>query len=112
MHTVALVGTEGTIDWLCMPRFDAPSVFAAILDVERGGEWALAPEGAGWRSQQLYLPDTAMLITRFLSPEGHRRRAGHESARGHRRRAEPGLPLHVDPRRSLHRLRAAASGLH
>jgi GH15 family glucan-1,4-alpha-glucosidase len=70
MRTAALVGTEGTIDWLCLPRFDAPSVFAAILDAERGGEWALAPEGTSCRSQQLYLPDTAVLITRFMSPEG------------------------------------------
>jgi GH15 family glucan-1,4-alpha-glucosidase len=70
LHTVALVGSEGTIDWYCCPRFDAPSVFAAILDRYRGGYWALAPKGSDWRSRQLYFPDTNVLITRFLSPDG------------------------------------------
>ncbi len=70
LHTVALVGTEGTIDWYCCPRFDAPSVFGAILDARRGGHWSLSPTGRGWTSRQLYLPDTNVLVTRFLSPEG------------------------------------------
>jgi len=70
LHTVALVGTTGTIDWYCCPRFDAPSVFGAILDRERGGYWALRPEGEGWSSRQLYFPDTNVLITRFYSPDG------------------------------------------
>ena len=70
LHTVALVGTDGTIDWYCCPRFDSPSVFGAILDADRGGVFRIAPAGEGWSSKQLYLPDTNVLITRFLMPEG------------------------------------------
>src|SRR5215213_4928081 len=70
LHTVALVGTEGTIDWYCCPRFDAPSLFGAILDRERGGYWKIAPVGTDWTTKQLYFPDTNILITRFLSPHG------------------------------------------
>src|SRR5947207_11594208 len=70
LHTVALVGTDGTIDWYCCPRFDSPSVFAVILDADRGGVFRIAPEGVGWSSKQLYLPDTNVLITRFLMPDG------------------------------------------
>jgi GH15 family glucan-1,4-alpha-glucosidase len=70
LRTVALVGTEGTIDWYCPERFDAPSVFGAILDAERGGAYRIAPAHAGWKSRQLYFPDTNVLITRFLSEEG------------------------------------------
>ncbi|GAA2143889.1 glycoside hydrolase family 15 protein [Nocardioides koreensis] len=70
LHTVALVGTDGTIDWYCCPRFDSPSVFAAILDADRGGRFRIAPDHDGWSSRQLYLPDTNVLITRFLMPQG------------------------------------------
>jgi GH15 family glucan-1,4-alpha-glucosidase len=70
LHTVALVGSEGTIDWYCCPRFDAPSVFGTILDSRRGGHWSLSPTGRDWTSRQLYLPDTNVLVTRFLSEEG------------------------------------------
>ena len=70
MHTVALVGTDGTIDWYCCPRFDSPSVFAALLDADRGGRFRIAPASDGWTSKQLYLPDTNVLITRFLMPDG------------------------------------------
>jgi len=70
LHTVALVGTDGTIDWYCCPRFDSPSVFAAILDADHGGLFRIAPDGGGWVSKQLYLPDTNVLITRFLMPDG------------------------------------------
>jgi GH15 family glucan-1,4-alpha-glucosidase len=70
LHTAALVGTDGTIDWYCCPRFDSPSVFASILDAERGGFFRLSPEGGGWTTKQLYLPDTNVLITRFLMPDG------------------------------------------
>jgi GH15 family glucan-1,4-alpha-glucosidase len=70
LHTVALVGTEGTIDWFCCPRFDSPSLFGALLDRNRGGYWSLAPDPGAWRSKQLYLPDTNVLITRFLGDDG------------------------------------------
>ena len=70
LHTVALVGTDGTIDWYCCPRFDSPSVFAAILDADDGGRFRIWPDCAGWGSKQLYLPDTNVLITRFLMPDG------------------------------------------
>jgi GH15 family glucan-1,4-alpha-glucosidase len=70
LHTVALVGTDGTIDWYCCPRFDSPSVFGSILDADRGGLFRIAPDCDGWSSKQLYLPDTNVLITRFLMPGG------------------------------------------
>jgi GH15 family glucan-1,4-alpha-glucosidase len=70
LHTIALVGTEGTIDWYCCPRFDSPSVFGAILDSEHGGHYRLRPAGEGWTTKQLYFPDSNVLITRFLTPGG------------------------------------------
>src|SRR5258708_15557389 len=70
LHTVALVGTNGAIDWYCCPSFDAPSVFAAILDRTRGCYYRVAPAQEGWQSKQLYLPDTNVLITRFLTEGG------------------------------------------
>jgi GH15 family glucan-1,4-alpha-glucosidase len=69
LHTAALVGTDGTIDWLCLPTFDSPSVFCSILDDEKGRHFTLRPVQYA-RSQQLYLPDTNVLLTRFLSPYG------------------------------------------
>lgn len=69
LHTAALVGADGTIDWLCLPAFDSPSVFCSILDDEKGGRFSLKPTEYA-RSQQLYLPNTNVLLTRFLSPEG------------------------------------------
>jgi nucleotide-binding universal stress UspA family protein len=69
LRTVALVGTDGTIDWLCCPRFDSPSVFGAILGSENGGHYRIAPVEE-CSTKQLYFPDTNVLITRFLSPHG------------------------------------------
>jgi GH15 family glucan-1,4-alpha-glucosidase len=69
LRTVALVGTDGTIDWYCCPAFDAPSVFGAILDAEKGGAFELAASVA-WRSKQFYFPDTNVLITRFFTEQG------------------------------------------
>jgi GH15 family glucan-1,4-alpha-glucosidase len=69
LHTAALVGKDGTIDWLCLPAFDSPSVFCSILDDEKGGRFALRPVEYT-RSQQIYLPDTNVLLTRFFSQEG------------------------------------------
>ncbi|HKF79255.1 MAG TPA: trehalase-like domain-containing protein, partial [Thermoleophilaceae bacterium] len=70
LHTVALVGADGTIDWYCCPHFDSPSVFGAVLDRERGGYYRIAPATEGWTQKQLYFPDTNVLITRFLTPGG------------------------------------------
>lgn len=69
LRTAALVGRDGSIDWFCPRRFDSPSIFAAILDADIGGHFRIAPE-IPCSSKQLYLPDTAVLLTRFLSPEG------------------------------------------
>jgi GH15 family glucan-1,4-alpha-glucosidase len=70
MHSVALVGMDGSIDWLCFPHFDSPSVFGAILDDEKGGRFRISPASGGFKSKQLYWPDTNVLITRFFSPDG------------------------------------------
>src|SRR5918994_2155515 len=69
LYTAALVGTDGTIDWLCLPAFDSPSVFCSILDDEKGGQFALRPVEYT-HSHQLYLPDTNVLLTRYFAPEG------------------------------------------
>src|SRR5947207_2592152 len=71
LHTAALVGMDGAIDWLCLPRFDSPSVFAAILDDDKGGRFRIAPLPCdGLRHKQFYWPDTNVLITRFLHADG------------------------------------------
>src|SRR5437868_14895866 len=71
LHTVALVGKNGSIDWCCIPSFDAPSVFGALLDAEKGGFFRIAPiDTSGVEYKQLYLPDTNILITRFLTVDG------------------------------------------
>ncbi|MET8564473.1 glycoside hydrolase family 15 protein [Streptomyces flaveolus] len=69
LRTVALVGSNGTIDWYCCPAFDSPSVFAAILDAERGGRFELAAAVPA-RNKQFYFPDTNVLITRFFTEDG------------------------------------------
>jgi GH15 family glucan-1,4-alpha-glucosidase len=70
LHSVALVTQQGEIDWYCCPRFDSPSVFGAILDGEKGGLFRISPVDQDTRTKQLYLPDTNVLITRFLSDQG------------------------------------------
>jgi GH15 family glucan-1,4-alpha-glucosidase len=70
LHSVALVGMDGSIDWLCLPHFDSPSVFAAILDDEKGGRFKIAPTSDDVARKQLYWPDTNVLISRFFTPEG------------------------------------------
>jgi GH15 family glucan-1,4-alpha-glucosidase len=69
LRTVALVASSGEIDWYCAPTFDSPSVFGAILDSERGGHYRISALN-DFATKQLYLPDTSVLITRFLSPDG------------------------------------------
>jgi GH15 family glucan-1,4-alpha-glucosidase len=74
MHTVALVGKNGSIDWYCHPDFDSPSVFGAILDDGKGGRYKISPKISpgedGVTNKQMYWPETNVLVTRFLSPEG------------------------------------------
>src|SRR5215469_18512777 len=70
MRTAALVGIDGSIDWLCLPHFDSPSVFAAILDDQKGGRFRIAPTGDHFRRKQFYWPDTNILVTRYLHDDG------------------------------------------
>ena len=70
LQTAALVSTDGSIDWFCAPRFDSPSVFGALLDHENGGHFRIRPAEGAFDTKQLYLPDTAILITRFLTEAG------------------------------------------
>src|SRR5947209_16330003 len=70
LQTAALVATDGTIDWFCCPRFDSPSVFAALMDDRRGGRFALAPVKQEGPGKQMYMPNTAILVTRYLSESG------------------------------------------
>ena len=70
MRTAALVAMDGSIDWLCLPRFDSPSVFAALLDDRKGGFFKIAPIDAEPEHKQFYWPDTNVLVTRFLSDAG------------------------------------------
>jgi GH15 family glucan-1,4-alpha-glucosidase len=70
LQTAALVATDGTIDWFCSPRFDGPSVFGSLLDHDRGGHFSIGPIAPAFTRQQLYYPDTAILVTRFLTESG------------------------------------------
>jgi GH15 family glucan-1,4-alpha-glucosidase len=70
LQTAALVTKDGTVDWLCLPRFDSPSVFASLLDQRGGGKFTLSPAGGDSMTKQMYLPGTAILVTRFLSEAG------------------------------------------
>jgi GH15 family glucan-1,4-alpha-glucosidase len=68
-YTAALVSNDGSIDWCCLPRFDSPSTFAAILDDEKGGKFHIKPR-TSFESQQSYLPDTNILQTTFRTDTG------------------------------------------
>ena len=70
MHTVALIGMDGSVDWMCWPHFDSPAIFAAILDDKKGGRFQVAPVHDGVKLKQFYWPDTNVLVTRFLSHDG------------------------------------------
>jgi GH15 family glucan-1,4-alpha-glucosidase len=70
MRTTALVSISGSIDFLCFPSFDSPTVFAALLDSRKGGFFRIDPDVKTPRTKQLYLPDTNILLTRFLSEDG------------------------------------------
>lgn len=70
LETTALVARDGTIDFLCWPRLDSPTIFAGLLDPDRGGAFEIVPDLADPRTVQLYIPDTNVLVTRWLAPEG------------------------------------------
>jgi GH15 family glucan-1,4-alpha-glucosidase len=70
LQTSALVSTDGSIDWFCAPRFDSPSIFGALLDHEKGGHFRVRPTVEAFTSKQLYFPDTAVLVTRFMTEAG------------------------------------------
>jgi GH15 family glucan-1,4-alpha-glucosidase len=70
LHTVALVGMDGSIDFMCFPRFDSPTIFASLLDHRKGGCFQLAPVLEQSRTKQLYIPDSNILLTRFLAAAG------------------------------------------
>src|SRR5436305_1812464 len=135
LQTAALVTTDGTVDWFCCPRFDSPSIFASLLDHRKGGHFSLHAVD-DCVTKQMYLPDTAVLVTRFLSDKGvaevmdfmpvenpgivtdHHRlaravRGTHgRSPRAGGRRAQLGLPLYLGPRRVLLGLRPAGAWIH
>jgi len=70
LPTAALVTTDGSVDWLCLPRFDSPSVFGALLDDARGGKCRVHAAGIEYTTKQAYFPDTAVLVTRFFTEDG------------------------------------------
>jgi GH15 family glucan-1,4-alpha-glucosidase len=70
LETVALVGIDGTIDFCCFPDFDSPTIFADLLDADKGGRFSIAAVLQNSRPKQSYLPNTNILLTRFLSPDG------------------------------------------
>ncbi len=70
MNTVALVGLNGSIDYMCYPDFDSPTIFASLLDKQKGGSFRIVPQLHEVKHKQIYLPDTNVLITRFLSEDG------------------------------------------
>ena len=70
LQSAALITTDGTIDWFCAPRFDSPSVFASLLDAKGGGRFRIGPEGDDHVVKQGYFPDSAILVTRFMSEDG------------------------------------------
>src|SRR6185369_8900468 len=70
LNTTALVGMDGSIDFMCFPQFDSPTIFAALLDHKKGGRFLLAPEIDHATKKQLYMPDSNVLLTRFLAEGG------------------------------------------
>jgi GH15 family glucan-1,4-alpha-glucosidase len=69
-QTAALVGMDGSVDWLCLPRFDSAACFARLLGDEDNGHWRIAPEGADRCTRRAYRPDTLVLDTEWETPEG------------------------------------------
>src|ERR1700748_3260492 len=69
-HTAALVGDDGSVDWLCLPRFDSGACFAALLGDEQNGRWLLAPADPNARATRRYVDDTLILETTWETDEG------------------------------------------
>ena len=69
-HTAALVGRDGSIDWMCLPRFDSPSTFGALLGDEEHGRWLLAPVDEDATNSRHYVRDTFVLVTRWVTATG------------------------------------------
>ncbi|MFE0327242.1 glycoside hydrolase family 15 protein [Streptomyces sp. NPDC058960] len=69
-QTAALVGRDGSIDWLCLPRFDSPACFAKLLGTEEHGHWRIAPRGARLCTRRAYRPDTLVLDSDWDTPDG------------------------------------------
>ena len=127
LQTAALVSTDGSVDWFCCPRFDSPSVFGALLDDDRGGHFRIRPARGGYETKQMYFPDTAVLITRFITENGvgevvdFMPPSGREATDNHRLvrmvrcvRGEMSFEVEVAPRfdygRSPHRTRVTEHG--
>ena len=70
LHTIALANLSGSIDFMCFPNFDSPSIFARLLDDKKGGYYCIHPAFSEMKTKQLYMPDTNVLLTRFLSADG------------------------------------------
>ena len=70
LHTAALVGRSGSVDWMCLPNFDSPACFAALLDTPDAGRWRLAPAGAGDCTRRRYRPGTLILETEWDTADG------------------------------------------
>jgi GH15 family glucan-1,4-alpha-glucosidase len=70
LQTAALVGRDGSIDWLCLPRFDSAACFAALLGDASAGSWRIAPAGAGSATTRRYQDDSLILQTEWQTPEG------------------------------------------
>ena len=88
MRTTALVSTEGAIDFMCFPRIDSPTIFGGLLDPEHGGAFTITPTFDVARTKQMYLPETNVLLTRFMSARGGVRDRRLHAGLGRRRRAK------------------------
>jgi GH15 family glucan-1,4-alpha-glucosidase len=73
LHTAALVGRDGSIDWFCLPRFDSEACFAGLLGEDRHGHWRIAPADGNSRVRRRYRPDTLVLETEFTVDSGSAR---------------------------------------
>ncbi|OLC72176.1 MAG: hypothetical protein AUG04_03685 [Deltaproteobacteria bacterium 13_1_20CM_2_69_21] len=112
-RSAALISRDGSLDWLCWPRFDSPSVFAAILDEDRGGRFGIAPAGP-FRSERGYLGETNVLQTRFFAASGELTLTDLMPALSLVRLLSGGCPAHAfdlaaDPRAARDPPRAAAA---